>query len=590
MPAWRKSSVLGCTIAFLLIGAFWPVLGNDFISIDDYPYVVNNTHVLRGLTLDGVRWALTSFDCANWHPLTWLSHMVDIGAFGLQARWHHLTSLLLHLINTLLLFFVLRAMTGATGRSFLVAALFGTHPLHVESVAWIAERKDVLSTFFWMLSVAAYLRFVRRPGGGRFLVVILLFAFGLMAKPMVLTFPLVLLLLDFWPLGRWRLSSPTLATSSHGSGGSSPMALLFEKAPLFALAVASSVVTVVAQAGGGMTRPLAYYPIGVRIANALFAYVGYLQKAFWPLDLAIPYPHHGSAFSTWSVAGAAFVLVAASVIAVRFLRSHPFIAVGWFWYLGTLVPVIGLVQVADQAMADRYTYVPLIGIMIMVLWGLSELGGSRRQSKPISIVAAIMVLTSLGLLTRFQTRYWRDDVTLESHAIEVDPDNYFAQGNLAAALAARGHLAEAVTHYKKAFQIKPFYHLEAYYQLGLALMQLGRDQEAIDQFKSLLMAVPQRFDAHFNLGVLLARNGKAEESLAHYTAALQLRPNSPEALNNVGAALADLGRFAEAIPYYRAALQISPDFQLARTNIEQSMFMLGKSGSAAPAPQVPARR
>lgn len=577
-------------LSLLVIGAFWPVFSNEFISIDDYSYVVKNDHVLRGLTLAGVRWAFTSIDCSNWHPLTWLSHMIDIEAFGLQARWHHLTSLLLHLVNTLLLFSVLRALTGTTGKSFLVAALFGVHPLHVESVAWIAERKDVLSTLFWMLAVWAYLRFVRKPEAGRYLVVVILFSLGLMAKPMVLTLPLVLLLLDYWPLGRWRSSVSTAAPNFRQGVGATPIALIMEKTPLLVLAVASGMVTVIAQAGGGMTRSLVHYPFYVRVANALLAYVGYLGKMLWPLHLAIPYPHHGSDFNLWSVAGASLVIIAVSLMVGRFFRSRPYLAVGWFWYLVTLVPVIGIVQVADQAMADRYTYVPLIGIFITVLWSLFDLGVGRWRLKLITIAVAIAVLISLGFLTRLQVRYWHDDVKLESHAIEIDPNNYFAQGNLAAALAARGSLAEAVTHYQKAFQIRPFYRLDAYYQLGLALMEIGRDQEAIDQFTRLLMVAPQHFEAHVNLGVLLARQGRAEESLVHYIAAVRLRPESPEALNNVGASLADLGRFAEAIPYYRDALRISPGFQLAKTNLEKSMFLLKMSGSDSMAPRVPTRR
>ena len=519
-------------LALLVVGAFWPVFGNGFISIDDYAYVVNNDHVLRGLTPEGLRWAFTSFACANWHPLSWLSHMADIQAFGLQARWHHLTSLLLHLLNTLLVFAALRALTGATGRSLLVAALFGVHPLHVESVAWVAERKDVLSALLFLLAAIAYLRFVRRPGIGRYLFVVLLFSLGLMAKPMVVTLPLVLLLLDYWPLGRWR---PDLPAPAPGTlRGPTLPALLREKAPLFALALASSVVTVIAQAGGGMTRSLEHYPFGVRVANALLAYVGYLGKTLWPLELAIPYPHPGSSFSPWSVAGASLLILAASLLAGRLRRGHPWLIVGWSWYLVTLVPVIGIVQVADQALADRYTYLPLIGVFVAAAWGLSGPGAGRRL-RPIAVAAAVALLVLLAALTRQQVRYWRDDVTLESHAIEVDPGNYFAQGNLAAALAARGRLAEAVTHYREAFRIRPFYHLDAYYQLGLALMQLGREAEAIEQFTRLLAVDPGRFEAHVNLGVLLAGQGRAEESLVHYRAAALLRPGSAEAVNDVGA-------------------------------------------------------
>ena len=339
-----------------------------------------------------------------------------------------------------------------------------------------------------------------------------------------------------------------------------------------------------------MTRSLEHYPFGVRAANALLAYVGYLGKTLWPLHLAIPYPHPGSAFSRWSVAGAALVLLGVSLLAGRLRRSRPWLAVGWCWYLAALVPVIGIVQVADQALADRYTYLPLIGVFLAAAWGVSAAGAGRPRVRLGSIVAATAVLVALAALTRLQVGYWRDDVTLESHAIEVDPGNYFAQGNLAAALAGQGRLAEAVPHYREALRIRPFYHLDAAYQLGLALMQLGRDAEAVEQFTRLLAVDPGRFEAHVNLGVLLARQGRAEESLAHYREAVRLRPGSAEAHNDVGAALADLGRLDEAVSFYRAALRLDPGYQVARTNLERALFRIEVSGRAVAPPGLPPRR
>ncbi len=387
-PIMRREILICLFLVLATLTVYWQVGNYEFVNFDDDKYIIENFHVQKGLTRDSVIWAFTATHVSNWHPLTWLSHMLDFQLYGLNPSGHHLTNVFFHLVNTLLLFLVLKLMTGALWRSGLVAALFAVHPLHVESVVWVAERKDVLSTLFWMLTLWAYLGYTKRPGVKRYLVILLAFALGLMAKPMLVTLPFVLLLLDYWPLKRIELGQSAIglpAASQPSTIANKPGAqafrLLLEKTPMFVLAAVSSVVTFIVQKSGGAVGALETYPFKIRMANALLSYVIYLKKMIWPQNLAVFYPHPGQSLPMWQAAGAGLLLVVVSIAVIRAGRRYPYLPVGWLWYVGTLVPVIGLVQVGDQAMADRYTYVSLIGLFIVVAWGVPDVARSWRYGK-----------------------------------------------------------------------------------------------------------------------------------------------------------------------------------------------------------------
>jgi tetratricopeptide (TPR) repeat protein len=560
---------LGLVAANLVV--YVAVRRYDFVYFDDQLYVTENPTVAAGLTWRGVAWAFTTGHASNWHPLTWLSHMLDVQLYGMHAGGHHLTNLLLHIVNTLLLFGVLHRMTGAMGRSGFVAALFAVHPLHVESVAWVAERKDVLSTLFWMLTLWSYISYVRQPRRGRYGLVIVLFALGLMAKPMLVTLPFVLLLLDYWPLGRATLASAeadqgvTLAgvtaaacgaprTSSHQTVW---FHLLREKVPLFALAAASSVVTFSVQHNWGSVIPLDRVPLDYRVANALVSYVAYIGKMLWPARLAAFY-----AFVTpipvWRVFGAAVLLLATCAATLRTGRRRPYLLVGWLWYVGTLVPVIGLVQIGIQRMADRYTYVPMIGLSLIVAWGASDLLASWRHRRITLAITAAFVLVGCVIAARGQVHSWESSVALWQHAVDVSSDDYWPHNRLAAQLAAQGKLDEAIAHYAEAVRIRPrsaYAHLDQ----ADALSRAGRMDEAIAQYSEALRIRPNFEEAHNGLGVVLMRKGNHHEANAHLTEAIRLRPGFADAHHNLAVTLAREGRLDEAIPEMLRALQIKPD-------------------------------
>ena len=465
----RPALILGIAITLLTLALYWRVQGHGFLHYDDYQYVVDNPHVRHGLTRQGVLWALTSGYASNWHPLTWLSHMLDCELYGLNPQGHHLNNLLLHIANALLLFRLLLRMTGALWRSAFVAALFALHPLHVESVAWVAERKDVLSTLFWMLTLGAYLRYRERPTGTRYLATLFLFALGLAAKPMLVTLPFVLLLLDCWPLG--RMPSPR-----------SLLPLVREKAPFFVLAALSSVITFWVQSHWGAV--VLSIPLKERLANALVSYVGYGAKMLWPVNLACFYPHPLDGLPLWQAAGALLLLAGVTVAVVRAGRRLPYLAVGWLWYLGTLVPVIGLVQVGAQAMADRYTYVPLIGLFVMLSWGAGSLAAKGPLPKIATAALSAALLAALLPLTWSQISHWKDSETLFAHALEVTDRNLLAHNNLGNALARQGRLEEAEFHLVEALRLRPDY-AAAQNNLGILRLRQGRFEEAAGHFANL---------------------------------------------------------------------------------------------------------
>ena len=550
-----RSRLLICLLlAAAIVAVYWQVGGFGFTNLDDDEYVTDNAAVRAGLAWHGALWALTARYASNWHPLTWISHMLDCQLFGLSPTGHHLVNLLFHIANTIFLFLLLARMTGCLWRSAFVAALFGLHPLHVESVAWVAERKDVLSTFFWMLTLGAYLHYTQSPKPARYLLVLLAFALGLMAKPMLVTLPLVLLLLDLWPLGR-------LAREKGGQGdhARSWRKLVWEKIPLFVLAAASSAVTFVVQQGSGAVGSLELYPLGVRAANAIVAYVSYIAKMFWPAHLAVFYSHPGASLPIWQVAGSGLLLVCITVLAIR-ARGRPYLAVGWLWYVVTLVPVIGLVQVGHQAMADRYTYVPLVGVFIIIAWGVPELLALRTTEvhrRRLLAAPAGIVIAALAVCTYSQVGYWHDDVALFGHALKVTSNNALAHNNLGVALAAQGAAEKAVEHYSEALRIEPDYP-EAHNNLGAALAKRGRTDQAIAHFTAALRVRPSFAEAHNNLGAALAMQGRIDQAIVHFSAALKANPESADAHCNLGKCYVALGKTREAITQYQEALRLKP--------------------------------
>jgi tetratricopeptide (TPR) repeat protein len=516
-----------------------------FVNFDDPDYVTANPHVRAGLTAAGVKWAFTSVEAANWFPLTWLSHMLDCQLFGLRSGWHHLTNLWIHALAVLLLFAFLERATGARWRSAFVAFLFALHPVHVESVAWIAERKDVLSAFFWFLTLWGYVRYTERPGWRRYALVMVVFGLGLMAKPMLVTLPFVLLLLDLWPLRR------------------RPM--LREKAPLFAMSAAAAVATYLAQSGSGAVQP---FPLGLRIENSLVSYVVYIAKTFWPVRLAVFYPYP-EAVPLWQAALCGLAIVSASLLAVRRFRAYPYLAVGWFWFLGTLVPVIGLVQAGAQARADRYMYIPMTGLAILLAWGAADL--VRRKTALATLGAAACAVCVP--LTWAQTGHWANSRTLFEQALEVTNRNYLAHHNLGVALADMpGRLPDAIAEYQAALQIKPD-SARVHTDLGNALVKMpGGLPGAIAQYRAALRIEPDSAIPHNDLGNALAATPDGlPQAIQEYQTALRLKPDYPEAHNNLGSALANMGRWPEAADEYQAALRIAPDYSEARVNLVHAL-------------------
>jgi protein O-mannosyl-transferase len=573
--SWRNDLLKLCIILFLIgapLAVFWQVQSHEFVNFDDDVYVTKNPHVQAGLTLESLSWAFATTRGGNWHPLTWLSHMLDCQLYGLKPAGHHLTSLVFHIVSTLILFLVLRRMTGALWGSSVVAALFALHPLHVESVAWVAERKDVLSTFFWMLTMGAYIRYVERPKLGRYLLAFLSFALGLMSKPMLVTLPFVLLLLDYWPLRRIQFGQRA------GNRKSDIRRLVLEKVPFFALSAVSSLVTFFAQRSGGAVGSLEALPLATRMANALVSYVSYIGKMIWPSHLAVFYPY-SDMLPTWQVAGAGLLLVSLSVLVILAASRRPCLTVGWFWYLGTLVPVIGLVQVGAQAMADRYTYVPSIGLFIMMAMGVPPLLGGWRYRRVILATSTGLVLSIFMIVTWLQVRYWRDGVTLFEHSLEVTSNNYVILNNLGVALSERGKNEEAASRFRESLQIMAN-NPEAHNNLGIALAKLGKIQEAITHYTEALRIKPHDAEAHNNLGVALAAQGKIQEAITHHTEALRIEPLDAEAHNNLGVALGKQGRMQEAITHFGEALRIKPDYADAHYNLGSALATQGKNQEA----------
>ncbi|MGB9500166.1 MAG: tetratricopeptide repeat protein [Dissulfuribacterales bacterium] len=600
----KHVDILVCLFLIItILTVYRQVRGYDFVNFDDTKYVTQNKIVQEGITLDGIVWAFTTIHAGNWHPLTWISHMTDCQLFGLNPGGHHLTSLLFHIINSLLLFFVFRKMTGRLWESAFIAALFALHPLHVESVAWVSERKDVLSTFFALLTLLSYIGYVRRPVVIRYLLIVLFFSFGLMSKPMLVTLPFVLLLLDFRPLNRLQVQLPA-DTRSTGRRAA-VFFLIREKIPLFILVIISCCVTFYAQKHGGAVKSLDFIPIGARIANTLVAYAAYIGKMVYPVNLAFLYPYP-EIISGWKVAGSGLLLGVISFLAIKNTKQRPYFITGWLWYLGTLVPVIGLVQVGMQSMADRYTYIPLIGLFVIVAWGVPELAAKWRYGKIWTGTSAIIILSIFMAVTFKQTGYWKNSITLFEHAIKTTSANYIAHYNLGNVLAKKGRIDEAIPHYLQALQIKPefadahnnlanalnmqgkvddaIYHFSealriksdyegVHYNLGVALDRQGRTDDAIFHYLQAIKTNPDYVNAHYKLGVALNQKGRIDEAITQFSQAIRIKHDYAEAHNNLGAALFQKGDITGAIDCFQTALKIKPDYAMAKNNLKKVLMI-----------------
>jgi tetratricopeptide (TPR) repeat protein len=572
---WRTWPVFGICAGLVIIvfAVFAQTVGHGFVNFDDDEYVYQNPVVSRGLSLHGIDWAFTHVHSTNWHPLTTLLHMLDCQLYGMWAGGHHLTSVFLHAACAVLLFLLLLDMTGAFWSSGFVAAVFAIHPLRVESVAWVSELKDVLSGVFFMLTLWAYARYARRPASrGSYAIVLLWFVLGLMSKPMLVTTPFVLLLLDYWPLGRFQRRSQLPG-------------LLREKLPLFALSALSCAATVFAQRQA--IRVIEPFPLSLRVGNALVAYVIYLGKLIWPIRLAVLYPLSLDGSPPWQVFDAILLLAALTAGAWLSRRARPYLLVGWLWYLGMLAPVIGILQVGVQAYADRYTYLPQIGLCLAGTWTAADWAGRRRDRRAALGAVALVILCALLVTAYHQTTYWRDSETLWTHTIDCTRDNWAARSNLGMALSEQGRMEEAIAQYREALRINPP-DADAHTNLGIALAHQGRTGEAMAQYRAALQLAPHYPEAHYDLGLLLRRQGRTDDAIAQYREALQtdldpadshyslglvLRQN---AHNNLGNALLQQGRTDEAISQYRMALQINPAYEDACFNLGNALLQQGR--------------
>jgi len=566
-PAKYRVLLIYTALAAANFITFSPLFHCDFINYDDNVYVIENDYVKAGLTCRSVLWAFSAPRNSFWHPLTLLTHMLDCELFGLNPRWHHFTSLLIHTANTLLLFALLKNMTGAVWRSTFVAAVFALHPLHVESVAWIAERKDVLSTLFWLLTMAAYVRYVKQLSIKWYLATLLLFAMGLMAKPMLITLPFVLLLLDYWPLHR------LVRVTSHES-----RVTILEKLPFLALAAAFSAITFFAQKSEGALGLV--LPLYIRLANAAVSYLTYIEKMFWPSGLAVFYPHQTDKISLWYAAFAAVLLLSISIGVFCFAGRRKYLIFGWLWYLGTLVPVIGLVQVGSFAMADRYTYVTLTGLFIMIAWGLNDLAEALPYRKIILSLSAVAALSALAVCTRLQLRYWQNSVALFEHALKVTAGNDVMNASLGLEMASQGKFQQALVYYRKALQINPQL-AEAHHNMSVTLSSLGRYDEAISHCREAIRLKPDYFKAYNTLGIALSYQQKYDEALDCFNKSLRIKPDYAEGYNNLGALLQLQGKTDQAVKYFQRALQLKPDYADPYYNLGSIFHSQGKTGQAA---------
>jgi len=563
----RSITFISLMLAAITLAVYWQVGNHEFVDYDDGRYITENPHVSAGLIGPNISWAFTSTYASNWHPITWLSHMADAQMYGMNPRGYHLTNVVIHAASTVLLLFLIFRLTGSLWPSAFVAAMFALHPLHVESVAWAAERKDVLSAFFWFLTLHFYAAYVTKRKPRMYLLCFLSFVMGLMSKPMLVTLPIVMLLLDFWPFNRCTFDNKDGRQHVPVFFVSRLVPLLTEKIPFFVCSLLSAAVTIYAQQKGGAMRTLVASPLWARIENAIVAYGKYIAKTLWPHNLAVfnPYP---SSIPLWQVILSLVVLLTISATTIRLRRRHPYLLVGWFWFIITLVPVIGLVQVGDQSMADRYTYIPLIGLFMMVAFLSSALTkGLAQYQQRISAVAAGLVLIVSTALTWQQIAYWQDNVSLLRHAARVTPRNYLAHFNLASIHAKKGDLDDAVREYREVLAISPD-DVKAHTNLGSVLAKKGEFDAAIREFQEVLAVKPNDVMAHSNIGNALTEKGDLVAGIKAYREAITIDPTYIGARNNLANVLAKNGCLDEAINEYQEALKMNPHNTEIQNNLD----------------------
>lgn len=564
--------LLAAVLAVVVVVVFSPVRDFEFINFDDNVCVTDNVWVQQGLTASSIRWAFTTFRDANWYPLTWLSHELDCELFGLNPSAHHAVAVLLHAACTVLLFLFLCRTTAHRWTSAFVAALFALHPLHVESVAWVSERKDVLSTLFFMATLHVYARYARTGSVGVYLAAILLFALGLLSKPMLVTLPFVLLLLDYWPLNRWP------GAQQNTTPPRSLVSLVVEKIPFFVLSFASCVMTLYAQHRGGAMESTLVSPISQRLANAVVAYATYIQQMLVPRNLALIYPRHEEALNAVSIVFSILLLAGLTLGAFFARRKVPHLLVGWLWYLGTLVPVIGIVQVGSQAYADRYTYIPIIGLLIAAAWGFSELAARRPSSKPILVVLACAVLVILTGLTRVQLSHWRTSETIFAHTLAVTYDNPRAHDYFGQALLDQGRVEESLEHFQHSIRLEPTNH-QPRYNLGVALERSGDIESARKTYRDAIALRPDHFSSHYNLGVIAMGEGELEESQSRFIRAIDLKPESLKARTNLGIVMGMRGQAQAARRIFTDGLALYP--QDADLHVNLAVLLYNQNDYAA---------
>lgn len=568
----RWDFIVSLFLVVIILASYWQLPTHDFLLFDDNRYITHNTHVHEGITWENLAWAFSSTDFGYWHPLTWLSHMLVFQLFGLKFGMHHLTNLFLHIANTLLLFLVLKRMTGALWQSVFVAAMFALHPLNVESVAWASERKNVLSTFFWMVTLLTYVRYVERPGFYRYLQTFLVFVLGLMAKPVLITLPFVLLLLDYWPLCRFNLAGSDRGNqdphTSQKTGLQRALLLrpVLEKIPFLSLSAVCVYLSSLSIQRFGNLVSTASVPMKLRITNALVTYVSYIKKMVWPRNLAIFYPYPQTV-PLWQAGGALLLLLCISFFVLRAVRSKPYLAVGWLWYMGTLVPAIGLVQAGLwPAIADRFVYVPLIGLFMIIAWGIPEILIGWRHRKEGLVVIGALFFPILMVTTCLQLRHWQNGVTLFTHNLNVTHNNGLAHNELANALKQQGKFSKAMFHYSKALQINPNY-AEAHNHLGFTLALQKDYKDAIYHYNEALRIKPDYTEAHNNLGTVLAQQENIKGAFYHFNKALEINPNYAGAYYNLGKIFANHGNIEKAILFYQKALELNPEMPQALYNL-----------------------
>ena len=553
--------MLAFSLVLLTIAVYLPAIYCGFVSYDDDVYVTANVHVLSGLSLENIEWAFIHSVSHNWHPLTMLSLMLDCSLFGLQPWGHHLVNVLLHAGNTLLVFLLLRNLTGAIWRSATVAALFGIHPAHVESVAWIAERKDVLSACFGLLSLMTYVRYAQKQSSANprfspvdYALAFIFFGLSLMSKPMLVTWPFVMMLLDYWPLRRWT---------------GSPLRLLLEKIPFLALSAAVCIITLILQKYSGDLTTAEPIPLGLRAENAIITYGRYLQKLLWPDAFSVfyPYPSH---FPLVQLLSAGSFILGISLVFLVQSRRHPFLFVGWAWFLGTLIPVIGLIQAGGQAMADRYIYIPSVGIFILTVWGTTEIACHWRNRVPLLSAIGLFALALCGWLTQRQLEYWQDSESLFQHALAVGGDNHLVNNDLGVVFLRKGRFDDAADQFQRATRSQPD-DSDARNNLGTCFLMEGRIDDAKLQFQNAISINPNDAHAHYNLGFALDRIGAIDDAIKQYRITIRLKPDNGNAHNNLGLDLVSKNDTTEAISEFKEAIRLKPDFTAARKNLDYAL-------------------